>query len=255
MSSTGPHRKRRARKSVSGRPASQYVLECRRLSGTMCQRHISCCQGIEKCPFIKQVEAGATIFHMGEPFSGVYQLVSGVVGLVVLDENGAQSLVHLVEPGELFGHRCLVAQEQHAATAVAITRCDVWHVPERTARRVYGGDPKFREALHLDLARSLRRSRSELQRMVVSNVGDRLLRFFFDLSRQIGEPDGTGGMRVAVPLPYQDIAILLGHPAESISRTLAKLAQRELLWFDRYTVHLPASTLQGLVQQELAAAE
>lgn len=254
MSSTGPNRKR-ARKSISGRPASQYVLECRRLSATMCQRHISCCQGIERCPFIKQVDAGTTIFHMGEPFSGVYQLVSGVAGLVVLDHDGCQSLVHLVEPGELFGHRCLVAQEPHAATAIAITRCDVWHIPERTARRVHGGDPKFRDALHLDLARSLRKSRSELQRMVVSNVADRLLRFFHDLGRQIGEPDGAGGLRVAVPLPYQEIAVLLGHPPESISRTLAKLAQRGLLTFDRYTVHLPAVTLHRLIEHELAAAE
>lgn len=255
MSSAAPFRKRRARKSVSGRPASRYVLECRRLSGTMCQRDISCCQGIERCPFIRTFDAGTSLFHMGEAFSGVYQLVSGVVGLVVLDEEGCQSLVHLVEPGELFGHRCLVAHEAHSVTAITVTRCDIWHIPERTARRAYDGDPKFRDAVHVELARSLRRSRSDLQRLVVSNVGDRLLRFFFDLGRQIGEPDGVGGLRVAVPLPYQEIALMLGHPAESVSRTLAKLVARGQIRYDRYSVHLSAATMLSLKEQSLAAAE
>ena len=67
----------------------------------------------------KKVPKGNTIFSEGTTCSFYYQLVSGQVKWINIDEDGKEFLQNIVEPGECFGELPLFDDEPYVATAIA----------------------------------------------------------------------------------------------------------------------------------------
>ncbi len=67
----------------------------------------------------KKIGAGESIFKEGKPCFFYYQLVSGKVTWVNIDEEGKECIHSIVEPGESFGEIPLFDDEPYAATAFA----------------------------------------------------------------------------------------------------------------------------------------
>lgn len=67
----------------------------------------------------KKVNKGEVIFNEGTSCSFYYQLVSGRVRWINIDEEGKEFIQIFVEPGECFGELPLFDDEPYAATAIA----------------------------------------------------------------------------------------------------------------------------------------
>lgn len=67
----------------------------------------------------KKIEAGELIFKEGTSCSFYYQLVSGSVRWINVDDEGREFIQYLVHPGESFGELPLFDGEPYAATAIA----------------------------------------------------------------------------------------------------------------------------------------
>lgn len=67
----------------------------------------------------KKVSAGETIFHEGGICSFYYQLVSGSVKWINVDDDGNEFIQNIIEPGECFGELPLFDGEPYAASAEA----------------------------------------------------------------------------------------------------------------------------------------
>lgn len=221
-------------------------IRCADLGHTMCRRDIACCTGIQSCVFTRMVPARTTLFECGQDNTGLYQMLSGVVALVQVDEDGNAPLVHMVRPHDFFGHRSLVAGEVHATTATTLTDCVIWHVPMRVIASAYHDDPRLQAILHRDLAQALRTAWEHRGRASRLSLGDKLLTFFHDLAEVAGQRDTDGGLSLTLPVSYQDIALLLGHSPETVSRTLSQLAAAGRLTYGRRGVTLPAAVVRTL---------
>ena len=241
-------RRRRASGQDAHRVAGgrKLAIECHRLSSSACQRDIECCAGIEQCRFSRSYRPGEHIFHHGDDNDGFRQLLSGLVGLKVYDECGRASLVQLVRPGELFGHRSFLANERHGSSAFVIAPTQVWHVPRPVAARFHRDEDSIRAQLSRDMAVALRHSREATHRAVIGNVRERALRLFYELAGEIGETAADGGMTLTLPLNYNEIAGLLGHCPETLSRALRRLADEGSLSYSRHHVTLPPETVLAM---------
>ena len=69
----------------------------------------------------KKVKAGEVIFREGTTATFYYQLESGSVRWINIDDNGKEFIQNLIEPGECFGEMPLFDGEPFAATAIAET--------------------------------------------------------------------------------------------------------------------------------------
>lgn len=69
----------------------------------------------------KKVKAGEIIFHEGAVCCFYYQLISGSVRWVNIDEEGNEFIQNMIEPGECFGELPLFDGDPYAATAIAET--------------------------------------------------------------------------------------------------------------------------------------
>jgi CRP-like cAMP-binding protein len=67
----------------------------------------------------KKVPAGGIIFQEGIHCSFYYQLVSGKVRWVNINDDGKEFIQTIIEPGECFGELPLFDDEPFAATAIA----------------------------------------------------------------------------------------------------------------------------------------
>lgn len=67
----------------------------------------------------KKVPKGNTIFHEGTTCCFYYQLVSGRVRWLNINEEGKEFIQTIIEPGECFGELPLFDDEPYAATAIA----------------------------------------------------------------------------------------------------------------------------------------
>ncbi|TAJ67629.1 MAG: Crp/Fnr family transcriptional regulator [Chitinophagaceae bacterium] len=67
----------------------------------------------------KKVSAGEIIFQEGAACHFYYQLVSGIVRWVNVDEEGNEYIQTLIDPGECFGEIPLFDEGPYAATAIA----------------------------------------------------------------------------------------------------------------------------------------
>lgn len=208
-------------------------IRCEDLGHTMCRRDLCNCTGITSCIYTRNVPARTVLFRSGQANTGLYQMLSGVVALVQEDEDGNAPLVHMVRPHDFFGHRSLVAEESHATTATTLTDCMIWHVPVRVIASAYQDDPRLQGILHRDLAQTLRTAWEHRSRVNRLSLGDRLMYFFRELAAVVGQAEKDGTTSLVLPMSYQDVALLLGHSPETVSRALSQLAAAGRLSYDR----------------------
>lgn len=225
---------------------SDLRIRCEDLGHTMCRRDLCCCSGIQSCTYTRKVPARTVLFESGQANTGLYQMLAGVVALVQEDEDGNAPLVHMVRPHDFFGHRSLVAGETHATTATALTDCLIWHVPLRVIASAYQDDPKLQTILHRDLAKTLRTAWEHRGRASRQSLGEKLMTFFLELAEVVGQQEKDGALSMALPMSYQDIALLLGHSPETVSRALSQLAAAQRLTYDRRgVIRLPAAEVRN----------
>ena len=74
----------------------------------------------------KKIPKGNTIFREGTTCCFYYQLVSGRVRWLNINDDGKEFIQTIIEPGECFGELPLFDDEPYAATAIADedSRCD-----------------------------------------------------------------------------------------------------------------------------------
>jgi len=68
---------------------------------------------------VRRIHPGARIFWPGEPARNLFFLATGLVKLTDVSIGGGEIIVHLYQPGEIFGEGCfLQAAQQYCATAL-----------------------------------------------------------------------------------------------------------------------------------------
>ncbi|MBK7433567.1 MAG: Crp/Fnr family transcriptional regulator [Chitinophagaceae bacterium] len=99
----------------------------------------------------KKLSRGEVIFSEGSNCSFYYQLVSGRVRWVNIDEEGREFIQVFVDPGESFGELPLFDDEPYAATAIADEDSVVIRLPMNVFHKLLREDP----LLHLSFSKLL----------------------------------------------------------------------------------------------------
>lgn len=73
----------------------------------------------------KSYKKGEAIYRAGEKPSGIYLLLSGLVGLVGVSQKGGEHLLRLFHRGQFFGHRALFAKQDYHANSICLERSEV----------------------------------------------------------------------------------------------------------------------------------
>jgi CRP/FNR family transcriptional regulator, dissimilatory nitrate respiration regulator len=158
------------------------------------------------------IEAGQTLFRIGDRVESVFFVVSGEVRLVRRDRNGTEVILQRSRGG-FFAEASLNGKVYHC-DVLAIQAGYVLRFPAKVFRAMLDDDADFRDAWMTHLAREVRKLRAQCERLSLHSAADRVIHYI--------EAEGVDGA-ITLNQSRKAWAAELGLTHEALYRVLRKM--------------------------------
>ena len=182
----------------------------------------------------KKVSAGEMIFREGGNCSFYYQLVSGKVRWVNINDEGREFIQTIIEPGECFGELPLFDDEPYAASAIADDDSVIIRLHKITFLQLIKENPEIHFAFSKLLTQRLRFKFLVLKELATHNPESSistLLSYFKEHEKNICTKCNR------LKLTRQQIADMTGLRVETVIRTMRNMHSMGLLRIDKGKVY------------------
>ncbi len=182
----------------------------------------------------KKIAANEIIFREGTCAQFYYQLVSGSVRWVNINEEGKEFLQVMIEPGDCFGELPLFDGQPFAATAIANEDAVIIRLHISIFHQLIKETPEIHFAFSKLLSERLRLKFLILKEMANHNPEhsiSSLLSYFKQTKKNICPKCNK------INLTRQQIADMMGLRVETVIRTIKSLQQKGLLTIDKGKVY------------------
>ena len=178
------------------------------------------------------------IYHQGESIDAVWCLMSGVVALQRLDEEGRMAIFGMMKAGTVLAWQDLMEGSPHhcnSAETLAVT--EVVALPCAVFRSALHSEPRLIKAIMRQAAAQVGAYEEHILRLSTLEVPQRL---YSALCAMAALPERQGDtVELSVPLLRRDLAALIGTSPEGVSRGIRRLEQLDVADFSgRNTVRL-----------------
>ncbi len=178
-------------------------------------------KGVGRAALSKTCSKGVFVFLEGARYLGPWVLHRGSVVLVKSSASGKEQIVRQIDPGEIFAEVPVFRNvDWYPINARCATDCELSLLPVEEVRRLLRTDPQLAWAAARELAGRVAEFRDIILDLTLAEAKQRLLRYL--LRRLEGRPNAALGV-VRLGINLQDLALLLGIRAESLSRALTEL--------------------------------
>jgi CRP/FNR family transcriptional regulator len=190
------------------------------------------------------VARGDILFEEGAEAKGFYIVASGKVKVYKLSADGKERILHVVLPGNSFADAAIFDDGCYPAFAEALSAGTLLFFPKREFLDLLHQHSQLAINTIAGLSRYLRQFTVQIEDLTFRDVPARLSRYLVALAdnRQTA---------VILPVSKSQLASNLGTTSETLSRTLRKLADEDLIRVQGKTVEI--LNLDRL--QELSASQ
>ncbi|SHE44316.1 Crp-like helix-turn-helix domain-containing protein [Ferrithrix thermotolerans DSM 19514] len=164
---------------------------------------------------------GQTLFEEGDPARELFVVAAGRIGIVKLAGQSKESIVALMEQGDLFGEMGLFDRQGRSATARALDRTELIKVPYTAVRAVIEQRPQILWSLLELIALRLRNTDDALADAMFLDVSGRTAKRLLELSQ--------GKEEFRLTLTQEELASLVGASRERVNKALSALVKMKLL--------------------------
>ncbi|UWM78743.1 helix-turn-helix domain-containing protein (plasmid) [Rhizobium sp. WSM4643] len=170
------------------------------------------------------VGAGKAICWEGDAVKHLFQVVEGVVRLHRIIGEGRRVITGFHFPGDVVG---TFLEGDFLFTAEAVTDCKIRRMPRKHFRDGVARSDALHTAYISLLCRETAAAHDQMVLLSKKNAEERLCSFIVKLAAR---PDSRSQPNLLrVPMNRQDIADYLGLTIETVSRTISKLASRNIV--------------------------
>lgn len=168
------------------------------------------------------------LFYQDDPADNFYVVLEGRIKLSQLSPEGNQITFHYLKPGEAFGIIAVLRGIRYPVTAEAIETCKVigWHSKQmekwiRSHPQIALNSIQILSGFILDFQDRIRELSTE-------RVERRIARLLLRLASHGGEKTDKG-ISIGLKLTRQDIAEMAGTTLFTVSRTLSKWENQDII--------------------------
>ena len=161
---------------------------------------------------VQSVQRGVVLFEEGDEPGEFYLVLSGRVAIAQESEDGRESLLAVLGPGELFGEMAFLDGYNRSAQARALEASRVLMVPYGQLRRLYENTPSALWSAVQLLARRLRAMDRALSDTVFLDVMGRTAKRLLDMA---GDRD-----EFEMPLTQEELASMVGASRERVNKAI-----------------------------------
>ena len=172
-----------------------------------------------------RLEGGRTIFSEGDVARSSFGLSQGVVRLYRLLPDGRRQVVAFALPGDFLA---MPLADRFSFSADAVGQVSVCRFPREELKRLIQTNPGIMRLLIEFAANELQAAQDQLTLLGNGSAEERVLTFLANWRRRVARPMPLSPV-VPLPMRRQDIADFLGLKLETVSRTFAKLEQRNVI--------------------------
>jgi CRP-like cAMP-binding protein len=162
------------------------------------------------------------LFNQGDEADALYGVCSGRIAISLHSPDGRQSVLVLMEAGDLFGDMPLFDGEPRSAGARALEGSDLLYVPYPAIRAVLEDRPALLWSVVATLSRRLRSTDAALADSVFLDVTGRTAKRLLELA---GDTD-----TFSLPITQEELAGLVGASRERVNKAISAFVR--LGWLD-----------------------
>jgi CRP/FNR family transcriptional regulator len=171
---------------------------------------------------MRDCSRGELLFSEGEPADGFYVVLDGRVKVYKLSSEGKERILHVIHPGGTFAEAAIFGEGLFPAYAEPLQASTLLFLSKDGFLRLLTDNGRVAINMIAGLSRFLRQFASQIEDLTFKDVPSRLARYLLDLSR--GERTN-----VELPISKSQLASNLGTVSETLSRTLRKLSDDDLI--------------------------
>lgn len=172
---------------------------------------------------MRTVQRGDVLFAEGDEPTDLYVVASGRIAIANRSIDGRESVMALMEAGDLFGEMPLFDGHTRSAEARALEPSDVAVIPYEPLRRLYEERPQLLWQVVELLARRLRATDAALADSVFLDVTGRTAKRLLELS--------DGADEFALPVTQEELAGMVGASRERVNKAIASFVR--LGWIEQ----------------------
>ena len=171
----------------------------------------------------RELRRGDTLFSEGEDPDHIYIVTSGRIAIVNRSIDGRESVVALMETGDLFGEMSLFDGGPRSAGARALEPSGVIAIPNAPIRALYQEHPEELWGVVKLLVGRLRATDENLADSVFLDVTGRTAKRLLELA---GDED-----EFILPITQEELAGMIGASRERVNKAIASFVR--LNWIDQ----------------------
>ncbi|MFC3282491.1 fumarate/nitrate reduction transcriptional regulator Fnr [Litchfieldella rifensis] len=176
------------------------------------------------------------LFRQGMPFTSLFAVRSGSLKQVTTTYTNEHLVTGFFLPGDLVGLDA-IAEECYPGSAVALETTTVCELPFERLNELSLRIPALRQRIYRDLSQEVHNERL-MQRLLLNRTAEaRLARFLLTMSASFRRR-GYSPYRFQLAMTRGDIGNYLGLSLETVSRTLTRYQQHELVVIRGHDFHL-----------------
>jgi CRP/FNR family transcriptional regulator len=186
---------------------------------------------------------GATIFSKGDPSNALFIVKSGKVRILSLSDKGAETIVHILKEGAIFGE-LLLSEELRAFSAVAGTDALVTVLSKGSLVELLAVLPAVSKNFIRLLSKRLANVEREFGDFGHTWSYDRLSKVLLRLCEEHGRETPNGTV-IPLRLTHEDLANLIGTTRETVTTQMIRFRRMGIVKSqDRFLV-VDKSRLKG----------
>lgn len=178
---------------------------------------------------------GDVIFREGDEGDHMFVITSGKVTLAHSAEDGRETLLGVLGPGEMFGELSVFDPSARTSTATALTDVTLLSLSREQLRLWMSSRVEVAEKLLQALAQRLRRTEDAMADLVFTDVPGRVAKALTDLADKFGVVK-DGELFVEHDMTQEELAQLVGASRETVNKALAEYVNRAWIRVEQRSV-------------------
>jgi CRP/FNR family transcriptional regulator len=166
----------------------------------------------------KAYKKGELIFKEGNYPKGLFCVHSGKIKVAQLGDDGKEQIVHLINNGDIMGHRAILGDDQYSCSSMAMEDSQVCFIPKDAFNGMLNNNAKLALKIAHLLADELKALEKKVTHSVQNSVRERVAESILQLKQNYGmRPDNQ---TINVVVTREDLANLAGTSRETATRYL-----------------------------------
>ncbi|HEX6102925.1 MAG TPA: cyclic nucleotide-binding domain-containing protein [Alphaproteobacteria bacterium] len=191
---------------------------------------------------VRGYSKGEFIFRTGEDPQFAYVVLSGCVALTGHSDEGRNTVVEFLEPGECFALAPVALDKPYLLSARAATEIRLLHIEAERVRALIQSNHEFSISMVEILSHHWRQLVEQITDLKLKSSAQRLGGYLLTLAK------GPSSSDVRLPSERQLVAARLGMTPESLSRAFARLRQLGVIGHGQTVVVKDAKRLRAFCE-------